>query len=346
MKIKFTFLISFMAIFSITHYSKAQSCIPPTAQVSPMFGFICKGESTALKVNSTKDATYQWQKSGKDIIGATDTIFFAKDTGSYNVVVSKTKDCFTKSMTVKLNEGFGMKPMLQPSGNGGLAVLCEGDSVALTILGGGNNTYQWYNEGIIINGATKQKLTVKTNGKYYAKVTPKDFGCGGYTDTASLKATPKPAKPSISQIGDSLVSSVTAKNYTWLNSNNNPTGITTKSFKPFTSGEYKVRVTNDGCSATSDAFKYTIAPLSVERNNFENAIKLFPNPCKDILNISTGAIEVEGALISIFNSNGIKIMEQSLIKNVGIDMNQFPSGLYLVKVKKDKQEETYKIVKE
>lgn len=91
MKNTFTFLISFMGIYSITHNSNAQSCMPPTAQVSPMFGSICKGETTPLKVNRTKDATYQWQLAGKDIVGATDTIFFAKDTGSYNVIVSNLK---------------------------------------------------------------------------------------------------------------------------------------------------------------------------------------------------------------------------------------------------------------
>ena len=345
MKIKYTFLVSFMAITAMTNYSQAQTCIPPNAQVSPMFGFICNGETTALKVNGTKDATYQWQKSGKDILGATDTIFFAKDTGSYNVVVSKTKDCFTKSMAVMLTEGFGLKPMLQPS-NGGSPILCEGDSVSLTVLGGGNNTYQWYNEGTMINGATKQTLNIKITGKYYAKVTPKQFGCGGYTDTASLKATPKPAIPIISQVGDSLVSSVTAKSYAWLMANNNPTGVTTKNFKPFSSGEYKLRVTNDGCSSTSEAFKYTLAPLSVERNYFGNAITLFPNPCKDLLNISAAETGVEGAVVSLFNSNGIKIMEQPFTKNFVLNTSHFPSGLYLVKVKKDNAEGTYKLIKE
>lgn len=346
MKIKFTFLVSFIAITAIINYSQAQTCIPPNAQVSPMFGFICKGETTVLKVNRTKDATYQWQKSGKDILGATDTLFFAKDTGSYNVVVSKTKDCFTKSMVVRLNEGFVIKFMLQPSNNGGAPTLCEGDSVTLTILGGGNNGYQWYNEGTAINGATKQTLKIKTTGKYYAKVTPVGFGCGGYTDTASLKATPKPAIPIISQMGDSLISSVTAKSYMWLMANNNPTGVTTKSFKPFSSGEYKVRASNDGCSSTSEAFKYTLAPLSVERSHFGNAITLFPNPCKDVLNISATEIGVEGAVVSIFNSNGIKIMEQNFTKNFFLNTSHFTSGLYMVRVKKDNVDETYKLIKE
>lgn len=238
-----------------------------------------------------------------------------------------------------------MKPMLQPSNTGDAPSLCEGDSVTLTVMGMGNTTYQWYNEGTIISGATKQKLTVKSTGKYYAKVTPQNFGCGGYTDTASLQTKPKPAKPVISQVGDSLVSSVTAKNYTWLNSNNNPTGATTKSFKPYIAGDYKVKVTNDGCSTTSEAFKYTPAPLSVEKTNFSNALRLFPNPCKDILNISAGEV-AEGAVVSLFNSNGIKIMEQPLTQNVVINTNHIPSGLYLVRVKKDNKEETFKIIKE
>jgi hypothetical protein len=51
---------------------------------------ICTGDSVALHASTAANQTYQWQKNKTDISGAKASIYTAKTTGNYRVVITKT----------------------------------------------------------------------------------------------------------------------------------------------------------------------------------------------------------------------------------------------------------------
>jgi glucose/arabinose dehydrogenase len=63
------------------------------------------GDSLVLKAHFGKGLTYQWQKNGSDITGATSSVFTAKSGGNYTVKVTKSAGCVSTSapVTVILN---------------------------------------------------------------------------------------------------------------------------------------------------------------------------------------------------------------------------------------------------
>jgi Subtilase family. len=86
---------------------------------------------------------------------------------------------------------------------------------------------------------------------------------------------------------------------------------------------------------------YNSAVLATNNNLNRTELKIFPNPVKNIFNISTS----ENILsVELYNTLGQKIQTLKSEKNQNID--RLNSGVYFVKVKTDKSEYVEKIVKE
>lgn len=75
-----------------------------------------------------------------------------------------------------------------------------------------------------------------------------------------------------------------------------------------------------------------------------SAIKAYPNPVKDILNLSYSQ---EMSAVSIFNLLGQQVFSKSLNTNEArIDMSNLQQGIYLVKINVDNQIKTVRVIKE
>jgi hypothetical protein len=114
-------------------------------------------------------------------------------------------------------------------------------------------------------------------------------------------------------------------------------------------GSYHVIVTDsNGCSAISDTsyVSQLVTLNSISNNNFE--FKVYPNPAKDILNISVSGSFPFGerwreATITIQNTLGETVYSQSNNNALKIiDMSGFANGVYFVKI----GEKSFKFVKE
>ena len=92
----------------------------------------------------------------------------------------------------------------------------------------------------------------------------------------------------------------------------------------------------------SSSFNVTIGTVSIAENEITSEI--YPNPVDDKLYInSKDNIEK----IEIYNLLGVKLYSEVISQGNEnmIDMSDFESGLYLVKIKTDKGTETLKINK-
>lgn len=84
------------------------------------------------------------------------------------------------------------------------------------------------------------------------------------------------------------------------------------------------------------------AAMAVNSSN-KKQVSVYPNPVKDVLNIS-GAARISD--VKIYDISGKKVSEIKDVKNRQININQLPKGTYLLKGLFDQQQCTLKIIKE
>jgi hypothetical protein len=104
--------------------------------------------------------------------------------------------------------------------------------------------------------------------------------------------------------------------------------------------------TNDACGE-EDSFRIKYISCDTTLNVLENevdTIKIYPNPTKDIINIVSD--EAFDKFI-IINNLGQKIVEStSNLRHTQINIGNYASGIYFIKVFKGTKNKTFKIVKE
>lgn len=105
---------------------------------------------------------------------------------------------------------------------------------------------------------------------------------------------------------------------------------------------YYVTQTVNGCESQPLAIEVHVQVLSLNKLHIED-LNVYPNPTKDILNISA---KKEISEIEIFNLSGQRVLNKknSIINSV--DLSAFPRGNYILKVRSGKNQKTFKVVKQ
>lgn len=144
------------------------------------------GQTARFGVRATGSAplSYQWQKNGSDIPGATSSIYItppttADDNGStFLVVVSNSGGSVqsdTKRLTVDLPPTITVQPVDKS--------VAVGHTAKFTVAATGTKTltYQWRKNGEDISGATKPsyftpQTTIDDNGSLFSVVITNPYG--------------------------------------------------------------------------------------------------------------------------------------------------------------------------
>ncbi len=148
--------------------------VAPAAVIIAGQSTVCQGQTVTMSANPGD--SYQWQKDGIDIDGATSQTYVATVTGNYSVTVTNAGGCSGTSSPVTVTVSPAPVVTTTPSGN---ATLCNG-SLAITASAG--SVYQWS------NGATTQAITVTQAGSYSVTVT-NQFGCTNTSAPVVVGAT-------------------------------------------------------------------------------------------------------------------------------------------------------------
>ena len=105
-----------------------------------------------------------------------------------------------------------------------------------------------------------------------------------------------------------------------------------------------ISVSDNTFTVSLDAFTITVigTSLSVEGQELERSIQLYPNPVKDILSIKSEAIVI--SKVAIYSVLGKKIKEvKSNFESIGI--SNLSKGLYIIRIFSDKGSITKRIIK-
>lgn len=86
----------------------------------------------------------------------------------------------------------------------------------------------------------------------------------------------------------------------------------------------------------------------ISESFFENSpVKIYPNPAKDKLTIEFESLELERIKLSISNTLGQNVYSAMGLTQVhNVDISLLPSGIYFLKLQKDLEQKTFKIIKD
>jgi len=162
------------------------------------------------------------------------------------------------------------------------------------------------------------------------------FGCDS---VINLDLTVNTVNNSITNTTPTLTADATGATYQWLDCDNNYApilGETNQSFTATANGSYAVEVTQNGCVDTSTCEQVN----NVGINEINSRITLHPNP-------TTGILELQGISssfkVDVYDYAGKCLNSTS---RSTIDLSDYPSGIYLLKVAYGDKTEELRVVKE
>ena len=161
----------------------------------------------------------------------------------------------------------------------------------------------------------------------------------GCDSVVTLNLTVNTVNNSITNTTPTLTADVTGATYQWLDCNNNYApipGETNQSFTATANGSYAVEVTQNGCVDTSACEQ--VNNVGINENN--SSITLHPNP-------TTGLVELQGIngsfKVDVYDYAGKYLQSTS---RSTIDLSDYPSGIYFLKVAYGDKTEELRVVKE
>ncbi|WP_298412175.1 S8 family serine peptidase [Hydrotalea sp.] len=156
------------------------------------------------------------------------------------------------------------------------------------------------------------------------------------------------AAPTVTQAGDSLISSSNNGNQ-WYFNNTPITGATTRSIKPSQSGAYAVIVTDSsGCQRGSNTFNYVFTAVQ-NVNPATIGLQVTPNPANSNFTIRFNMNTLGPVNIALFNEAGQLMMNEQYSNFSGSFNKQYSSagyapGTYILQVKQKEKVYNQKIL--
>jgi hypothetical protein len=246
------------------------------------------------------------------------------------------------------------------TGQPGDATICEGQNGTLTVAASatGAITYQWYKDGVAIQGETNADLVIASmtaarEGAYACVVAT---ACGSLTsDTADV--TMKPATVIVTNvvtthdlnINSTLTLTVDATGsgtvqYQWFKDGTELTGEVAPTYtRLITSaddaGKYWCRIQAECGELTSDTATVTVdATTGVDDLLVGSAVvsHVMPNPANSVAYISVTLPSAQSISMNVVDASGVvvfQVMSATLdagTYNFPVNLNEVPSGMYML----------------
>lgn len=244
---------------NVTVYTLPNTVITPSGTIN-----LCAGESVNLAVTASNYQIYQWRLDGTNITGANSPTYTASTAGNFTVSVRNIlTNCESVSNVTTVT--ISQRPSATIAHASSLT-FCQGENVLLSANTGTGLTYQWRKDGVDIAGATGPTYLAEQSGSYTA-VVKNSAGCPTISNALVVTAKPLPiatisTPPSTTLCsGSNIVLNAnvgTGLTYQWFREGAIISRATQASYAVLQGGSYNVKVTNYGCTSTSN--NVTIVP--------------------------------------------------------------------------------------
>jgi gliding motility-associated-like protein len=204
------------------------------------------------------NASYVWTLNGTPIPGATNQTYTANQAGTYSCVVSFSATC---SGTDNVDVVILSTPVVSLGTD---IEICSNEPFPVLDAGNTGASYQWFESGNAIAGATAQNYQPTAPGTYSVSVT----NGGLCTGTDEILVIVNPTLP-VALVADQTICSYATypvldagfpgSTYAW-SLDGSPVGGNTQTLTTTSTGTYSVLVTSSfGCTGTDD-FQLTVIP--------------------------------------------------------------------------------------
>jgi len=334
---------SYTLIVSSTHSCKDTAVITIKNFPKPALGkdstvYTCLGTSINITgLYSLTGLTPTWS------IARPDSIVTA---GTYTLVVKNSNSCKDTALVTVVTPAPPAKPSIKIEGG---TTFCLGDSLAL-VTNPAAGSLQWFRNNGAIRQATSGTYQVRLGGNYKVRLTTGTNGvCNVMSDSVTVIVN-QVVTPSITMVGDSLVSSSPSGNQ-WFEDGVLVPGATGQKYSPVNIDQYTVQVTSGNCtSAMSSPYIYTagtnlkkVATIGIEANA---NVLVYPNPAQYGARLQISGF-TSGVVATITDLQGRVVWQQDKLANgtYTLPIENFASGLYLVIVKDRYVTKTLKLVR-
>ncbi len=232
----------------------------------------CQGDSILLYATNESGFTFEWSVDGNSILNSNVPVLSAKQSGTYQVVVTNLSGCKGYSNTVTITVNPSPTITINASSN----FICEGTPVLLTA--GGAVSYSWS------NGSTSNPITVQPSTTTTYTVTGTDANGCTNTNQIAITVNQRPAISAVvtnetcsngtGAIDITVTGGTTPYTFAWSNGN------TTEDISNLNDGTYTVTVsTAFSCTNTYTTTVGAYIPLSASINT--HSLLIF---CNNIAN--------------------------------------------------------------
>ena len=215
---------------------------------------------------------------------------------------------------------------------------CTGENIMLKVNEVEGFRYQWQkdNQNITLN-STSTRLNTSVAGIY--KIIAQDADCETMTSNElSIKfGSIPPAEISPLTNGNTSFRAILQANkgdnrfsYQWQKDSEDITGATKVSYEVSSSGNYTVKVTNNGCDNVSKGIFIDISPiLGTESSSAESKLRVFPNPNNGTFQMDIPA-EFKNGKVELFDVMGRALPLQQ--QNEHFQITNSTKGSYLIRI--------------
>lgn len=295
-----------MVFFSYMPYQNGDENLIIDKRIMPKGATtFCEGITVTLKTIEGAGYTYQWFKDGQPINGATAATYEAGQTGSYTVSITLgPNNAVSDPVQVTVNS----KPVasITPVGSpNAIPVILNGST-------GTGYTYQWYLNGMPINGATSASYTATAVGNYELEVYN---GC--YAVSSPLTVSNGSASSAVTTSAFPLAGGTTSGGGTYANGTNVTVSATANSGYIFVNWNE-----NGNVVSSNPVYTFVVTgdvnlvanfsdTIGIDPDSTDSPLKIYPNPSTGKLTVETNK---EGDL-HIFNMLGQQVQSAQLSEN-------------------------------
>ena len=233
----------------------------------------------------------------------------------------------------------------------GATEVCSGTQVQLSIAQQEGSRYQWQKDGQDLANANSNVFKATLSGSY--SVIIRDPLCQNSSILNPVKVTIKPT-PEASITTDIKgtvyepfkvrmnANTGTGLTYQWLRNDSLIASATSAIYEAQVSGDYRVKVTKEGCSQLSVPLKISIAiPLGTESDFGSEQVKIYPNPNQGDFTLILPN-NFKNAEFQLFDSLGRSYPLTLNDNQIHTDM--LSRGMYFLKITQGNRSVTRKVI--
>lgn len=285
----------------------------------------CIGDTVNLSVNTAN--TSSWNDENLTYGNTLEVL----KSGAYFAVHTNDDGCVVYSDTavVEMTQ-FQADPTITVKGS-----LCEGNTVLLITNHPKGNV--WTDD----NTMTNDTIKVTSDGDYFV-VNTQNRVCVAYSDTVSIVFEPRPARPDIYELGDSLFSSVVGYSYQWLNEKGIVSNSNHISIKPKVTSFYRVIVYSESGCASDASPKYFKGFTGIEELSLAG-YDVYPSPFEKNFTVDSKA---KNATYTLINALGKQVASGKLKTGKNDIHVDVAIGIYTLNIKDENGVISTKLIKQ